>query len=151
MPRHAIAIRAAVASLVAIGGAPPVGAQAHGPTAPGGTEKCFGVAKAGQNDCGTAKHACATMARSYRDPEEWKLAPKETCRKLGGRLEPPEKGPTRYPLRTRASGDASRDDSSSRSWLRVKRRCVTSAPKNIPHVHSTKIRSLRPNVGICAR
>ena len=91
MPRHATDIRTAVASLAAIGVAPPVGAQAHDPKAPGGTEKRFGVAKAGQNDRGTAKHACATLARSDRDPEEWKLVPKGTCRMMGGRPEPPRK------------------------------------------------------------
>ena len=35
-----------------------------------------------------------------------------------------------------------------RSALRVNRRCVMSVGKNIAHDHSTKMRSLRPNVGI---
>jgi uncharacterized membrane protein len=48
-------IQAAIAGLVAVGFAATVAAQ---PVAPkDGTEKCYGVAKAGQNDCGTAKHA----------------------------------------------------------------------------------------------
>ena len=37
------------------------------------------------------------------------------------------------------------------SRLRVKRKCVMSAGKNIPHVHSTKMRSLRPSVGMRER
>ncbi len=91
MPRHSIAIHAAVASLVALGFTHAAGAQAPDPKA-GATEKCYGVAKAGQNDCATAKHACATLAKVDRDPEEWKLVPKGTCQKMGGRLEAPKKG-----------------------------------------------------------
>ena len=33
------------------------GAAEH-PVQPKDSEKCFGIAKKGQNDCGTAKHAC---------------------------------------------------------------------------------------------
>jgi uncharacterized membrane protein len=54
-------------------------------------EKCYGIAKAGQNDCGTSKHACATLARIDNDPEEWKMVPKGTCEKLGGKLKAPKK------------------------------------------------------------
>jgi hypothetical protein len=35
---------------------------------------------------------------------------------------------------------------SASSWLRVKRKCVMPAGKNMPLIRSTKIRSLRPNV-----
>lgn len=91
MSRHTTAVHAAVASLLALGLAHTAGAQAHDAKAPGGTEKCYGVAKAGQNDCGTAKHACATLAKVDNDPEEWKLVPKGSCRKMGGKLEPPKK------------------------------------------------------------
>ena len=55
------------------------------------TEKCYGVSKAGQNDCATAKHGCATFAKVDRDPEDWKLVPKGTCQKMGGKLEAPKK------------------------------------------------------------
>lgn len=51
-------------------------------------EICFGVAKAGQNDCGTATHGCAGMAAADNDPAEWKFVPKGTCTKLGGKLKP---------------------------------------------------------------
>ena len=34
----------------------------------GDFEKCAGVAKAGKNDCGTAKHACAGEAKTDNDP-----------------------------------------------------------------------------------
>jgi uncharacterized membrane protein len=52
-------------------------------------EKCYGVAKAGQNDCATSVHGCAGMAASDNDPVEWKNVPKGTCEKVGGKGTPP--------------------------------------------------------------
>ncbi len=54
-------------------------------------EMCYGIAKAGQNDCGTATHGCASQAKVDNDPQEWKFVAKGTCEKLGGKLSPPEK------------------------------------------------------------
>ena len=55
------------------------------------TEKCYGVAKAGQNDCGTAKHACAAQGvKVDNDPNEWKYVPKGTCEKMGGKMAAPK-------------------------------------------------------------
>jgi len=55
------------------------------------TEKCYGVAKAGQNDCGTAKHACAAQgAKVDNDPNEWKYVAKGTCEKMGGKMTMPK-------------------------------------------------------------
>lgn len=48
-------------------------------------ERCYGVAKAGQNDCGTATHGCAGHAKVDNDPAEWKFVAKGTCEKLGGK------------------------------------------------------------------
>jgi uncharacterized membrane protein len=73
---------AAVASLIALGTSGIVNA---GPVKqPSGTEKCYGIAKAGQNDCGTAKHACAALGKGDNDPTEWKYVAKGTCDKAGG-------------------------------------------------------------------
>lgn len=41
--------------------------------------KCYGVTKAGKNDCGTAKHACAAQATKDYDPAEWKYMSKKAC------------------------------------------------------------------------
>ncbi len=82
-------LQAAVAGALALGLAAP--ALAHDPPPQAGTEKCYGIARAGQNDCGTAKHACATLAKVDRDPEDWKTVPKGTCEKMGGRREAPKK------------------------------------------------------------
>lgn len=49
-----------------------------------GKDKCFGIAKAGMNDCGTAKHGCAGQAKADSDPAEWKYVAKGTCEKIGG-------------------------------------------------------------------
>jgi uncharacterized membrane protein len=49
-----------------------------------GFEKCQGIAKAGMNDCGTSKHACAGMAKNDADPEEWVYVPEGTCSKIAG-------------------------------------------------------------------
>jgi uncharacterized membrane protein len=82
-------IQAAVANLVALGFAATVAAQPVMPKE--GTEKCYGVAKAGQNDCGTAKHACAAMgAKVDNDPNEWKYVAKGSCEKMGGKTAAPK-------------------------------------------------------------
>jgi uncharacterized membrane protein len=49
-----------------------------------GFEKCAGIVKAGQNDCGTSVHACAGMATEDNDPEEWIYVPEGTCEKISG-------------------------------------------------------------------
>jgi uncharacterized membrane protein len=86
---HQATIQAALAGLLAIGVA---GATLAQPAAPKGeTEKCYGIAKAGQNDCGTAKHACAGQgAKVDKDPNEWKYVAKGTCEKVGGTTTPPK-------------------------------------------------------------
>jgi uncharacterized membrane protein len=57
--------------------------------APKGLEKCFGVAKAGINDCGTAHNNCSGEAKRDRDPEAWIFTPTGLCQKIaGGSTEP---------------------------------------------------------------
>lgn len=53
-----------------------------------GKEKCYGIAAAGQNDCGNlaGTHSCAGQATEDNDPGEWKLVAKGTCKDLGGML-----------------------------------------------------------------
>lgn len=53
-------------------------------------EKCFGVAAAGKNDCGTAKHACAGQSKADKDPAEWKYVAKGSCEKMGGKTAAPK-------------------------------------------------------------
>ena len=76
-------LQSAIASVLAIGLAQ--AANAHDPKDDGGKEKCYGIAKAGQNDCGTARHSCAGKATRDNAPDEWKYVAKGTCEKLGGK------------------------------------------------------------------
>ena len=78
-------VNSAVAGILALGIAQSAQAQDKGER-----EKCYGVAKAGQNDCGTAAHTCAGKAKKDNLPEEWKYVPKGTCEKLGGKTQPPK-------------------------------------------------------------
>ena len=74
-------LHATLAGLIALGlGAASSGALA----AKGDTEKCAGIAKAGKNDCGTSKSACAGTATADRDIEAWILVPAGTCEKIAG-------------------------------------------------------------------
>lgn len=49
-------------------------------------EKCFGIAKAGQNDCAnlSESHSCAGQAKTDNNKGEWKLVANGTCKSLGG-------------------------------------------------------------------
>jgi uncharacterized membrane protein len=53
-----------------------------------GKDKCYGVAKAGMNDCGTAKHGCGGQSKADNDATEWKYVAKGTCEKIGGATTP---------------------------------------------------------------
>lgn len=51
-------------------------------------EKCYGIAKAGQNDCAnlTGTHSCAGQAKVSDDPAEWKYVAKGTCKSMKGMM-----------------------------------------------------------------
>ena len=51
-------------------------------------DKCYGIAKAGQNDCKGNSHACAGQGTKDMDKGEFKVVPTGTCAKLGGSLTP---------------------------------------------------------------
>ena len=53
-------------------------------------EKCYGIAKKGTNDCGTAKHSCAGQAAADNTPDEWKFVAKGTCEGMNGSVKKPE-------------------------------------------------------------
>ena len=68
------------------------GLSSQAMAAKAGFEKCAGVVKAGQNDCGTASHACGGHAKTDGDPDEWIYVPEGTCAKLvGGKVYTPKK------------------------------------------------------------
>ena len=73
-------LQSAVASVLALGIAHAADAQ------DAAKEKCYGVAKAGQNDCGTARHSCAGKASKDNAPDEWKYVARGSCEKVGGKV-----------------------------------------------------------------
>jgi uncharacterized membrane protein len=84
--RHAV-VAAAVAGLFAISSS-----ALAADTDAAKQDKCYGVAKAGKNDCAAdGVHACAGMAKTDNHPAEWKYVAKGTCKALGGKSEPPAK------------------------------------------------------------
>jgi uncharacterized membrane protein len=54
---------------------------------PAKSEKCYGIAMAGKNDCAskTGSHSCAGQAKTDNDPNEWKYVDKGTCVGMGGK------------------------------------------------------------------
>ena len=74
-------VKTAAASLLALG----VMAAAPASQA-AGMEKCFGVAKAGQNECAgiSGLHACKGQSSVSYDPGDFKIEAAGTCQKMGG-------------------------------------------------------------------
>jgi uncharacterized membrane protein len=49
-------------------------------------EKCYGIAKAGQNDCAnlSGSHSCAGQSKDDMSPADWKYVAKGTCKQMNG-------------------------------------------------------------------
>lgn len=71
---------AAVGTLVAFAGP----AFSADDTKGGATEKCYGVAKAGKNDCAGAAHSCQGQGKKDGDAKDWVKLPKGTCERIVG-------------------------------------------------------------------
>jgi uncharacterized membrane protein len=68
-----------------------VSAQATAHALPAGEVKCYGIAAAGQNDCGShaAGNVCAGQSRLDYDGRDWKAVKSAAaCAAEGGRLKP---------------------------------------------------------------
>jgi uncharacterized membrane protein len=50
----------------------------------GGKEKCYGVAKAGKNDCAAGAHSCAGQATKDGDKTSFIAVPAGLCTRLAG-------------------------------------------------------------------
>lgn len=55
-------------------------------------EKCYGVAKAGQNDCFSAGNACGATSKVDNERDAWIYVPAGTCKKITGGSTAPSKG-----------------------------------------------------------
>jgi uncharacterized membrane protein len=52
-------------------------------------EKCYGIAKAGQNDCQTTNSSCAGTSKRNSQGDAWLYVPKGSCDKVvGGSTKP---------------------------------------------------------------
>jgi uncharacterized membrane protein len=73
-------VSSALASVMALGLTAPVSAQDKG------NEKCYGIAKAGQNDCAnlSGTHSCAGQSKADSDAGEFKYVAKGTCKDMKG-------------------------------------------------------------------
>lgn len=47
-------------------------------------EKCYGISKAGKNDCQTSSSACAGTAKKDGQKDAWIFIPKGSCDKIAG-------------------------------------------------------------------
>ena len=77
---HRLILTTALASVMALGLAGQAAAQDKD------KEKCFGIAKAGQNDCAnlSGSHTCAGQSKVDHDAGEWKYVAKGTCAAMKG-------------------------------------------------------------------
>ncbi|GAB2653944.1 MULTISPECIES: BufA1 family periplasmic bufferin-type metallophore [Vibrio] len=78
MKKSNLAVTAAITGLLAMGtltAAPAVAAE---------KEKCYGVSKAGKNDCATKTSSCAGTAKEDGQKDAFVVVPKGLCEKLVG-------------------------------------------------------------------
>jgi uncharacterized membrane protein len=86
MKNRSLLASTAIGSLLALGA---LGVATSANAADGAKEKCYGVAKAAQNDCAANGHSCQGMAKVDNDPAEWKYLPKGECDAAGGKTSAP--------------------------------------------------------------
>jgi uncharacterized membrane protein len=88
------AASASVASLLsALALSAALSTPAHaGPVAqPSGSEKCYGIAKAGKNDCAAGVHSCAGQGTKNSDKSSFVYLPSGACEKIVGASTSPGK------------------------------------------------------------
>ena len=87
--------RFVIASALAAAVAAPTLMSAQGGPAPAPSfkaEKCYGIAKAGKNDCAsTGNNSCAGTSKVNADPRAWIYVPAGYCERIvNGSLKPKE-------------------------------------------------------------
>ena len=80
MSKSNIAVTAAITGLLALGGTAFTATHAVAMD----KEKCYGVAKAGKNDCATKSSSCAGTAKEDNQKDAFVVVPKGLCGKLSG-------------------------------------------------------------------
>ena len=77
-------ITAAIAALTSGGIFASTAAQAAGAVVCAEQERCYGIAKAGKNDCATSSSVCSGSAKQDNLKDAWIYVPKGTCQKVAG-------------------------------------------------------------------
>jgi uncharacterized membrane protein len=92
MNKRQALIAAALATVCAATVGTASAAAASSSSAKAEQEKCFGIAKAGQNDCASpnGSHSCAGQSKVDNGPGEWKYVAKGSCEKAGGKMAAPK-------------------------------------------------------------
>ncbi len=86
MIKRTAIIGSALASVLALG---TIVASEGAMAAKKDVEKCYGVSKAGKNDCQTSNSACAGTSTADGQSDAWVYVPNGTCLKLvSGSLDP---------------------------------------------------------------
>ena len=81
--------RVLICSAVAAALATPLLAGAQAPVPKFEHEKCYGLARAGKNDCQTANSSCAGTSKRDGQGDAWIYMPAGACdRVVGGSLQP---------------------------------------------------------------
>lgn len=76
------ALASTIATALSLALAAVASAQTHPEKPTYKFEKCYGVSKAGQNDCYTSTHACGHVSKVDGDPASWIYLPAGTCQKV---------------------------------------------------------------------
>lgn len=83
MTKSKLAMASVITGVIALG------AVTATPAVAAGKEKCYGVAKAGNNDCATKNSSCAGTSKTDFQGDAFLAVPKGMCGKLaGGSLTP---------------------------------------------------------------
>jgi len=84
--KHQVLLATAMASLIGT-----AAAQVHPEKPTYAYEKCYGVVRAGLNDCFTPNNSCAGTVARDNEPQAWIYVPKGTCTRIvGGNTAPPK-------------------------------------------------------------
>ena len=81
MNKTALSLTSAMAAVI---GMAAVAQAGPAPTPAFKNEKCYGIAKAGHNDCQTANSSCAGTSRRDAQKDAWVYVPAGVCGKIIG-------------------------------------------------------------------
>jgi len=82
--KNSVLVASALALSVALGACAKMEQKSEAQPQAAAMEHCYGVAKAGGNDCKSGAHACAGHSTVDGDPDSFVALPAGTCGKLAG-------------------------------------------------------------------